>query len=55
MMAKLTDRGQRDLSVMAAAAITPDALDDLIFSWILDREDELLAEVEAGIPRQDAS
>jgi hypothetical protein len=55
MMAKLTDRErwQGDLSVMAAAAITTDALDDSIFSWILDREDELLAEVEAGIPRQD--
>ena len=36
-----------------AQAITTDALDDLIFSWILDREDELLAEAEAGLPRQD--
>ncbi|MDQ6868827.1 MAG: hypothetical protein M3178_10640 [Pseudomonadota bacterium] len=55
MTAKLTDRErwQRDLSVMAAAAITTDALDDLVFSWILNRETELVVEVEAGIPMQD--
>jgi hypothetical protein len=53
MTAKLTDREQRDLSVTAGEAIMTDALDDLIFSWILDREGELLAEVDAEIPRQD--
>jgi hypothetical protein len=35
----------------------PDALDDLIFSWILDRQDELAASAEAaadaGFPGQD--
>jgi hypothetical protein len=42
MMEKLTD--------MAATALTADAaLDDVIFSWILDRETELAAEVEAGL------
>ena len=36
-----------------AAIATDDDLDDLIFSWILDRETELSAEVEAGLLRED--
>jgi hypothetical protein len=55
MMAKRTDRKrrQRDLALMAAQSITTDALDDLIFSRLLDRVDELVAEAEAGLPRED--
>jgi hypothetical protein len=55
MMAKRTDRErrQRDLALMAAQSITTDALDDLIFSRLLDRVDELVAEAEAGLPRED--
>jgi hypothetical protein len=34
---------------LAAQAVTADPLDDLIFSWILDREAELADEVEAGL------
>jgi hypothetical protein len=51
MTAKLTDRErwQRELSSTAPPA---DATADLIFSRILEREAELLAEAEAGLPRQ---
>jgi hypothetical protein len=37
------------LTEMVAQPITADPLDDLIFSWILDREDELAADVAAGL------
>ena len=43
---------RRELSSAAPPAIATDALADLIFSELLDREDELVAEVEAGLPRQ---
>ena len=36
----------------AAPPLAPDTLDDLIFSLLLDREDELVAEAEAGLPRE---
>jgi hypothetical protein len=32
---------------------TAPVTDDVIFEWLLDRVDELVADVEAGIPRQD--
>jgi hypothetical protein len=41
-----------ELSRAAPPAIATDALADLIFSELLDREDELVAEAEAGLPRQ---
>jgi hypothetical protein len=42
MMEKITD--------IVATTLTADAaLDDLIFSWILDRETELAAEIDAGL------
>jgi hypothetical protein len=50
MTAKLTDRERwrRELSSAAPPSIATDALADLIFSLILDREAELVAEAEAG-------
>jgi hypothetical protein len=49
----------RELSSAAPPAIATDALADLVFSWILDREDELLAaaeaEADAGFPGQKES
>jgi hypothetical protein len=49
MTAKLTDRERwrRELSSAAPPAIATDALADLVFSLILDREAELLAQAEA--------
>jgi hypothetical protein len=44
---------RRELSSASPPAIATDALADLVFSELLSREDELVAEVEAGIPRQD--
>ena len=44
MAAKLTDRER--------AAPPADALADLVFSQILNREAELIEEAEAGLPRQ---
>jgi hypothetical protein len=44
---------RRELSSAAPPAIATDALADLVFSMILSREDELVAEAEAGLPRQD--
>jgi hypothetical protein len=41
------------VSGAAGPAIAKDALADLIFSLLLDREDELGAEAEAGLPRQE--
>jgi hypothetical protein len=41
------------LSNDAPQALAPDALDDLVFAQLLNREAELVAEVEAGLPRQD--
>ena len=61
MKAKLTDRERwrRELSRAAPPAIATDALADLIFSLVLDREAELLAaaeaEAEAGVPGQKES
>jgi hypothetical protein len=52
MMRKRTGR-QRDLATMAAPSITADELDDVVFSWILDRETELVADVGAGLLRED--
>jgi hypothetical protein len=57
MMAKRTGgtaakRRQRDLATMAAQSIAADELDDVVFSWILAREDELTADVAAGILRE---
>jgi hypothetical protein len=51
MAAKLTDRErwQRELS---SAAPPADVVADLVFSVILSREAELVAEAEAGLPRQ---
>jgi hypothetical protein len=51
MAAKLTDRErwQRELS---SAPPPADALADLVFSQILNREAELIEEAEAGLPRQ---
>ena len=43
---------RRELSSAAPPAIATDALADLVFSMILSREDELVAEAEAGLPRQ---
>jgi hypothetical protein len=43
------ERWRRELSVAPPPA---DVLADLIFSQILSREDELVAEAEAGLPRQ---
>jgi hypothetical protein len=50
-MTKLTnrERWQRELS---SAAPPADAMADLVFSMLLDREDELAAEAEAGISRE---
>jgi hypothetical protein len=47
------ERWRRELSSAAPPANATDALADLVFSTLLSREDELVAEVEAGIPRQD--
>jgi hypothetical protein len=41
---------RRELSNAAPPA---DAMADLVFSQLLSREDELVAEAEAGLPRQD--
>jgi hypothetical protein len=49
MTAKLTDREQWQRE---PPAIAKDAMADLVFSMILDREDELVAEAEAGLPRE---
>jgi hypothetical protein len=50
---------RRELSSAAPPAIATDALADLVFSLILDREAELLAPAEAdaaaGLPEQKAS
>ncbi len=53
-MAKRTDRERRrrELSSAAPTAIATDALADLVFSMLLSREAELVAEAEAGLPRQ---
>jgi hypothetical protein len=56
MTAKLTnlERWRREQSGGAAGpAIAKDALADLIFSLLLDREDELVADAEAGLPGQE--
>ena len=45
-MVKLTRKQDPRIT---AAAIAPDDLDDVIFKWILDRLDELVAEADAGI------
>jgi hypothetical protein len=52
MTAKLTDRERwrRELSSPAPPA---DVMADIVFSRLLDREAELVAEAEAGLPRQD--
>jgi hypothetical protein len=52
MTAKLTDRARwrRELS---SAAPPADVLADVVFSRLLTREAELLADVEIGLPRQD--
>ena len=52
MTAKLTnlERWRREQSGGAAG---PTALADLIFSLLLDREDELVAEAEAALPRHE--
>jgi hypothetical protein len=61
MTAKLTDRERwrREPSSAAPPAIATDALADLVFSLILDREAELLApaeaEADAGFPGQEES
>jgi hypothetical protein len=48
-MYRLQPVRQRDLAAMAAQSITADELDDVIFSWILDREAELSEMMEAGL------
>jgi hypothetical protein len=52
MTAKLTDR-ERWRRELSSAAPPADVLADLVFSTILSREDELVAEAETGLPRQD--
>jgi hypothetical protein len=44
------ERWRRELS---SAAPPADVLADLVFSQLLSREDELVAEAEIGLPRQD--
>ena len=51
MTAKLTDR-ERWLRELSSAAPPANVMADLVFSMILSREDELVAEAEAGLPRQ---
>jgi hypothetical protein len=50
---------RRELSSASPPAIATDALSDLVISWILDREAELVAaaeaEAEAGFPGQKES
>ena len=43
----------KELPSAAPPAIATDALADLIFSLVLDREAELVAEAEAGLVVQD--
>jgi hypothetical protein len=50
MTAKLTDRARRELS---SAAPPADVVADIVFSRLLTREAELLADVEIGLPGQD--
>jgi hypothetical protein len=52
MTAKLTDR-ERWRRELASPAPPADVLADLVFSQLLSREDELVAEAETGLPRQD--
>jgi hypothetical protein len=52
MTAELSDR-ERWRRELSSAAPPADVLADLVFSMILSREDELVAEAEAGLPRQD--
>jgi hypothetical protein len=51
MTEKLTDR-ERWRRELASAAPPADAMADLVFSMLLSREDELVAEDEAGLPRE---
>jgi hypothetical protein len=48
MMAKLTDR-ERWRRELSSAAPPADVMADLVFSGLLSREDELVAEAEAGL------
>jgi hypothetical protein len=41
------------MNSVAPPAIATDAMADLVFSQLLSREDELVAEAETGLPRQD--
>jgi hypothetical protein len=52
MTAKLTDR-ERWRRELSGGAPPADAMADLVFSMILNREEELVAEAEAGLPRED--
>jgi hypothetical protein len=52
MNAKLTDR-ERWRQELSSAPPPADVLADLVFSQLLSRENELVADAEAGLPMRD--